>query len=43
MKKDEKPKTNYGHLTKCVVCGWWIGNKYLKRLEGVCPNCGGQN
>jgi len=32
---NKKPK-----MARCWTCGWYIGRKFLKRCEDLCPNCG---
>jgi predicted RNA-binding Zn-ribbon protein involved in translation (DUF1610 family) len=33
-------KTDWGKVTRCPKCEWYIGNKVLKAHNGDCPNCG---
>ena len=32
-------KTDWGKVTRCPKCEWYIGNKILKAYDGQCPKC----
>ncbi len=34
-----KRKTNWGKVTRCPNCNWYIGLRVLRAYKNVCPNC----